>query len=94
LSVVVGVAIVAAAVKALKTFARRSRRSELSERLHGRRDSVHDRLAAMPVLGGGLGGGDERLGQSGAVVLPSSMNQSFVAEQMVAEGGAELASVR
>ena len=82
------------AVKALKTFSRRSRRAELFRNgSTEERDSVTIALPAMPALfGRGLGRGDERLGQAGAIVLAELHEPVLlVAEQMVAERGAELA---
>ena len=81
------------AVKALKTFSRRSRRDgALQERLHGRARQRHDRLAChAPLFRSRLGRGDERLGKAGAVVLAELHEPVLlVAEQMVAERGAEL----
>ena len=81
------------AVKALKTFSRRSRRAELFRNgsTEGARQR-HDRLAGHAALfGRSLGRGDKTLGQPGAVVLAELHEPVLlVAEQMVAERGAEM----
>ena len=80
-------------VKALKTFSRRSRRDELFRNgSTEERDSVTIALPAMPRSSAvGLGRGDEGLGKAGAVVLAELHEPVLlVAEQMVAERGAEL----
>ena len=81
------------AVKALKTFSRRSRRARaFQERLHRGARQRHDRLAChAPLFRGRLGRGDKGLGKAGAVVLAELHEPVLlVAEQMVAERGAEL----
>ena len=91
--VVVGVAIVAARGEGLEDLlAQVAARRALQERLHGRARQRHDRLAChAPLFRSRLGRGDERLGKAGAVVLAELHEPVLlVAEQMVAERGAEL----
>ena len=81
------------AVKALNTFSRRSRRVEsLQERLHEGARQRHDRLAGhVALLGRGFGRGDEAVRQAVAIGLAEFHEPVLlVAEQMVAEGGAEM----
>ena len=81
------------AVKALNSlFAQVAARRTLQERLdRGARQRQH-RLAAEPAFfRSGLGGGDKTVGQAFAI-LRRQLHRPvlLVAEQMVAEGGAEL----
>ena len=81
------------AVKALNTFSRRSRRLELFRNGSTKeRDSVMIALPAMPrSLGGGLGGRDEAVRQAVAIGLAELHEPVLlVAEQMMAERGAEM----
>ena len=81
------------AMKALKTFSRRSRRlGALQERLDRGARQRHDRLAGHAALvGRGPGGGDEALRQAVAIGLAEFHEPVLlVAEQMMAERGAEM----
>ena len=81
------------AVKALKTFSRRSRRAELFRNgSTEERDSVTIALPAMPrSSAAALARGDEAVRKAVAVVLAELHEPVLlVAEQMMAEGGAEM----
>ena len=91
--VVVGVAVVAARRKGLEDLlAQVAARRALQERLHRGARQRYDRLAGhAPLFGVGLRRGDEGVGKAGAVVLAELHEPVLlVAQQMVAERGAEL----
>ena len=91
--VVVGVAVVAAGDEGLEhLLAQVAAGRALQERLDRGARQRHHRLAGLAALfGGGLGGGDEAVGQAGAVVLAELQRPALlVGKQVVAEAGAEM----
>ena len=93
LVVVVGVAVVAAGDEGPVRPSRAGRAGRaLQERLDRGARQRHDRLAGEPALfRRGPGGGDKAVGEPGAVVLAELHEPVLlVAEQMMAEAGAEM----
>ena len=91
--VVVGVAVVAARGEGLvDLLAQLAPGRALQERLDRGARQRHDRLAGHAALaGGGPGGGDKTVGKAGEIgLLQLHEPVLLVAEQMVAEGGAEM----